>query len=114
MASAHKRLIVQDHIDVDLILTALQIPHIATAFRDLQADACRILEKLTHNTTPTALDVIEAGFFRDRNDFIVGRWVMPDDAFIPCDEAPLNSPEGAYADAILQQVSDIHDLLSTT
>jgi len=113
IASAHRRLTIVDHPDVDLILTALQIPHIATAFRDLQGDACRLLEKLTHDTTPTALDVIEAGFFRDRSAFIVGRWVMPDGEFIPFVVALLNSPEGVYVDAVLQRVSDIHDLFSS-
>jgi len=68
---------------------------------------------LTHDTTPTALGGIEAGFFRDRNAFIVGRWVMPDGAFIPFVVALLNSPEGVYVDAVLQQVSDIHDLFSS-
>jgi isocitrate dehydrogenase kinase/phosphatase len=38
---------------------------------------------------------------------------MPDGAFIPFVVALLNSPEGVYVDAVLQQVSDIHDLFSS-
>jgi isocitrate dehydrogenase kinase/phosphatase len=113
MACVHRRLTINDQPDVDLILTALQIPHIATPFRNLQGDACRILEKLNHDQTPTALDVIEAGFFRDRSAFLVGRWVMPDGSFVPFVVALLNSPEGVYVDAVLQRVSDIHDLFSS-
>ena len=113
MASAHRRLPTHGHPDVDLILTALQIPQIAAPFRDLPADACRILEKLALSDTPTALDVMEAGFFRDRSAFLVGRWVMPDGSFIPFVVALLNSPEGVYVDAVLQQVADIHDLFSS-
>ena len=117
MAAVHRRLPVKAHIDVDLVLTALQIPHLAVPFRDLQGDACRILDRL-HDALPTgaspsALDVVEAGFFRDRTAFIVGRWVMPDGAFVPFVVSLLNSPEGVYVDAVLHQVSDIHDLFSS-
>jgi len=113
MATVYRRLSVQGHVDVDLMLTALQLAHIATPFRDLQGDACRILDKLDHDAVPTALDVVEAGFFRDRSAFLVGRWVMADGAFRPFVVALLNSPEGVYVDAVLQQVSDIHDLFSS-
>jgi isocitrate dehydrogenase kinase/phosphatase len=113
MASVYQRLHVNGRIDVDLILTALQIPRIATPFRDLQGDACRILDRLNPDATPMALDVIEAGFFRDRSAFLVGRWVMPNGTFTPFVVGLLNSPAGVYVDALLQQVSDIHDLFSS-
>jgi isocitrate dehydrogenase kinase/phosphatase len=113
MASVYHRLNVHDHIDVDLILTALQMAHIVTPFRDLQGDACRILDKLRHDNAPVALDVVEAGFFRDRSAFLVGRWVMADGAFMPFVVALLNGPQGVYVDAVLQQVADIHDLFSS-
>ncbi|MEA3183005.1 MAG: isocitrate dehydrogenase kinase/phosphatase [Gammaproteobacteria bacterium] len=113
MAAVYRRLPVNDSIDVDLILTALQMPHIAVPFKDLQGDACRILDRINHDVTPTALDVVEAGFFRDRSAFIVGRWVMPDGTFVPFVVSLLNSPEGVSVDAVLHQVSDIHDLFSS-
>ncbi|HWM67070.1 MAG TPA: isocitrate dehydrogenase kinase/phosphatase AceK regulatory subunit, partial [Steroidobacteraceae bacterium] len=113
MAAVYRRLPVNDSIDVDLILTALQMPHIAVPFKDLQGDACRILDRINHDVTPTALDVVEAGFFRDRSAFIVGRWVMPEGTFVPFVVSLLNSPEGVSVDAVLHQVSDIHDLFSS-
>jgi isocitrate dehydrogenase kinase/phosphatase len=117
MAAVHRRLAVNEHIDVDLILMALQMPHLSVPFRDLQGDACRILDRLHDalpaGAPPSALDVIEAGFFRDRSAFIVGRWVMPDGGFVPFVVSLLNSPEGVYVDAVLHQVSDIHDLFSS-
>jgi isocitrate dehydrogenase kinase/phosphatase len=116
MAAVHRRLPVNGHIDVDLILTALQMLHISVPFSDLQGDACRILDRLNEvlgTTRPTALDVVEAGFFRDRTAFLVGRWVMPDNGFLPFVVSLLNSREGVYVDAILHQVSDIHDLFSS-
>jgi isocitrate dehydrogenase kinase/phosphatase len=117
MAAVHRRLPVNEHIDVDLILMALQMPHLSVPFRDLQGDACRILDRLRDalpaGARPSALDVVEAGFFRDRSAFIVGRWVMPDGTFVPFVVSLLNSPEGVYVDAVLHQVSDIHDLFSS-
>ena len=117
MASVQQRLPINGHLDVDLILSVLQVAHLRVPFRDLQGDACRILERLGRlfegGPLPLALDVINAGFFRDRTAFLVGRWVLPDNTFVPFVVALLNSPEGVYADAVLHQVSDIHDLFSS-
>ena len=38
---------------------------------------------------------------------------MPDGTFVPFVVSLLNSPEGVYVDAVLHQVSDIHDLFSS-
>jgi isocitrate dehydrogenase kinase/phosphatase len=89
-------------------------------FRDLSDDVERILERLEPllygapgAPRPMALDVVQAGFFRDRSAFLVARWVMSDGSFTPFVVALLNSPAGIYADAVLDQVSDIHDLFSS-
>jgi isocitrate dehydrogenase kinase/phosphatase len=121
MAAVHRRLPLNGRIDSELLLTALQMLRLAVPFRDLQGDVNRILERLERlfkgagNTLgqPSALDVIDAGFFRDRTAFLVGRWVMDGGTFVPFVVALLNSPEGVYADAVLHQVSDIHDLFSS-
>jgi isocitrate dehydrogenase kinase/phosphatase len=118
MASVHRRLRVQDRIDTELLSTALRVPNFSVPFRDLEGDAEKIRERveqlLREASTPVlALDVVEAGFFRDRSAFIVGRWLLADDRFVPFVVALLNSPEGIYADAVLHRVSDIHDLFSS-
>jgi isocitrate dehydrogenase kinase/phosphatase len=120
MASVHRRLRVQGRIDRELLCAALQVPNFSIPFRDLQGDAQKILERVepllygVPNAAPVlALDVIDAGFFRDRSAYIVGRWILADDGMVPCVVALLNSPEGIYADAVLHRVSDIHDLFSS-
>jgi isocitrate dehydrogenase kinase/phosphatase len=120
MASVHRRLRVLDRIDAELLSTALRVPNFSVPFRDLQGDAEKIRERteqLLHDASNgsrvLALDVVEAGFFRDRSAFIVGRWVLADDRIVPFVVALLNSPEGIYADAVLHRVSDIHDLFSS-
>jgi isocitrate dehydrogenase kinase/phosphatase len=120
MASVHRRLRVQDHIDTELIGTALRVPNFSVPFRDLQGDAQKIRQRVEHllrdasdGSRVLALDVVEAGFFRDRSAFIVGRWLLADERIVPFVVALLNSPEGIYADAVLHRVSDIHDLFSS-
>jgi isocitrate dehydrogenase kinase/phosphatase len=121
MAAVHRRLPVYGHIDVTLLTNALQVPAFTVPFRDLRGDAEAIrqrLEKLLYRNAPGAaqpvwLDVIEAGFFRDRTAFVVARWVLTDGSFVPFVVALLNSSAGIYVDAVLQQVSDIHNLFSS-
>jgi isocitrate dehydrogenase kinase/phosphatase len=120
MASVHRRLPVQSRVDVELVASALRLPGFSVPFRDLKSDAKRIvdrLERLLYGAPgaplPIALDVVEAGFFRDRSAFVVGRWVLNDDSIVPFVVALLNSPSGIYADAVLHRVSDIHDLFSS-
>jgi isocitrate dehydrogenase kinase/phosphatase len=120
MASVHRRLKVQGRIDTDLVCAALQVPKFSVPFRDLAGDARKIRDRVKQllgdppGAAPAqALDVIEAGFFRDRSAFIVGRWLLADDSMVPCVIALLNGPQGIYADAVLHRVSDIHDLFSS-
>jgi isocitrate dehydrogenase kinase/phosphatase len=120
MASVHRRLRVQQRIDTELINTALRVPNFSVPFRDLPGDAEKIRQRVecllsdaSDGSAVLALDVIEAGFFRDRSAFIVGRWLLAGDRIVPFVVALLNSPEGIYADAVLHRVSDIHDLFSS-
>ena len=120
MASVHRRLRVHGRIDVNLVRTALRMPNFSVPFRNLDGDAQKILDRVepvlyesSDEASVLALDVIDAGFFRDRSAFIVGRWILPDDGMVPFVVALLNSPEGIYADAVLHRVSDLHDLFSS-
>src|ERR1700688_1983252 len=72
MASVHRRLRVRDRIDTELTSTALRVPNFSVPFRDLQGDAEKIRERVEHllrdasnGSRVLALDVAEAGFFRD-------------------------------------------------
>jgi isocitrate dehydrogenase kinase/phosphatase len=120
-ASVHRRLPVAGRIDNALIHTALQVPGFSVPFRDLQSDAEKIRERVEQllyvqqgAPTPVALDVVEAGFFRDRYAFVVARWVFADDHIVPFVVALLNSAQGIYADAVLHRTADIHNLFSST
>jgi isocitrate dehydrogenase kinase/phosphatase len=121
MAAVHRRLAVRGRIDAALLCSALQVPQFAAPFRDLEGDAEKVrqrVEQQLHRDAPDTLpplglDVVEAGFFRDRTAFIVARWVLSDGTFVPCVIALLNSAAGIYVDAVLHQVSDIHNIFSS-
>jgi isocitrate dehydrogenase kinase/phosphatase len=120
MASVHRRLPISSRVDTELIASFLRVPGFSVPFRDLPADSQRILERVDPllygspgDPAPVALDVVEAGFFRDRSAFVVGRWVMGDDGIVPFVVALQNSSEGIYADAVLHRVADIHGLFSS-
>src|SRR5450755_1795975 len=121
MAAVHRRLPVTGRIDVALLSSALQVPGFSVPFRDLKGDAERIRQRLEHlfyrnaagTALPAGLDVVKAGFFRDRKTFIVARWVLTDGSFVPFVVALLNSSTGIYADAVLHEVPDIHNLFSS-
>jgi isocitrate dehydrogenase kinase/phosphatase len=121
MASVHRRLPVMGNIDDDLLCTALQLPKFSVPFRDLKGDAQRIRRRVEHllqdlpgAAVPVALEVIEAGFFRDRSAFIVARWVFASDHVVPLVMALLNGEQGIYVDAVVHRIADIHDLFSST
>jgi isocitrate dehydrogenase kinase/phosphatase len=122
MAQAHRRFPVHGRIDVDLLCEALRTPGFSVPFRDLRGDAERILDRLHdilpvdagERSVPLALDIVDAGFYRDRSAFLVGRWVFGEDRLMPFVVAFLNGEDGVRADAVLYKVSDIHDLFSST
>jgi isocitrate dehydrogenase kinase/phosphatase len=119
MASVHRRIIVPERLDTALIVSFLTIPEFSVPWRSLASDAQRIVEQVTpllyetQAAPPVALDVIEAGFFRDRRAFVVGRWVRADDSILPFVVALQNGTEGIYAEAVLHRVADIHGLFSS-
>ncbi len=120
MAQVHRRLHVEGRMDAELFKEVLRMPNFAVPFRNLDEDAALVLRKVEQllgaafrQTQPIALDVVEAGFFRDRSAFVVGRWVLADGSFTPLVIALLNSAEGIYADAVLHDVADIHSLFSS-
>jgi isocitrate dehydrogenase kinase/phosphatase len=116
-ASVHRRMSVEGRVDAELIARFLRVPDFSVALKNLAGDAQRILERvkqlLCGKPAPVALDVVEAGFFRDRSAFLVGRWVLTDESFLPLVVALQNGPEGIYAAAVLHREADIHGLFSS-
>jgi isocitrate dehydrogenase kinase/phosphatase len=122
LASVFRRFPVRQRIDAALVADALRVPGFAVPFRDEARDSERIAARVNHlmergafaGELPIALDVVDAAFLRDLSAFVVGRWVLPDGSFVPFVVALLNSDTGIYADALLHETSDLHNLFSSS
>lgn len=122
LAAAHQRFELDDGLDRRTLLTLLQIPRFKAAFRDLHGDVDAVFTRWRmlcdsgefDDRTPVALDVLEAGFFRDLTAFLVGRVVWDDGNHTPFALALLNSDKGIYVDALLYKTSDVHNLFSSS
>ncbi len=118
----YRRLPVRGRIDADLMLEVLRTKGFSVPFRDERGDAGRIAERINAligsgqfgTAAPEALEVVEAGFFRDLTAFIVGRWELADGTYVPFVVALLNSPRGICADAVLHRTADVHTIFSST
>ncbi len=120
-ASPFRRLPLARRVDAKVITQALHVPGFLVPFRDLSGDAERIALRIHGlidgdvfaGQLPMALEVVEAGFFRDLSAFLVGRWVLADGRLVPFVVALLNSETGIYVDAVLHRVADVHNLFSS-
>ncbi len=100
----------------------LSIPYFAAPYRDAQGDAELVAERVNaalnlDGLEPGAIqsvEVINAGFFRNRGAYLVGRLVMKDDRIVPLIIALLNSAEGIYVDAVMTAEADAHNIFSST
>lgn len=122
MASAHQRFELDSGLDASTIVTALQIPRFKAPFRDLTGDTQAVAARWEsliksgefNDETPVALDILEAGFFRDLTAFLVGRLVWSDGNFTPFVLALLNDENGIYVEALLYKTADVHNLFSSS
>ena len=113
---------IRDKITVKTVTAILDIPELTQPFRNVNADAQKVAEWIKAQCEPgiKCIDMIAAGFYRNRGAYLVGRLVYEskqdtiDKRYKPLIIALLNSTEGVYIDAILTTVSDAHNLFSST
>ena len=110
-----------DSITTELLLEILRVPGFNVCYqaplRDSRLAAQRIqadMNEMQDKTNIKKIEVIKAGFFRNRGAYIVGRTVFEDHSILPLVIALLNDQEGIYVDAILTTESATHNLFSTT
>ncbi|GMQ76241.1 MAG: bifunctional isocitrate dehydrogenase kinase/phosphatase [Gammaproteobacteria bacterium] len=110
----------EDAITRETVLDILDIPGFSRGYRNRASDAAQVAERLNdilESQSAAALDRIEmvnAGFYRNRGGYIVGRVVMEDASVFPFILALLNDEEGIYVDAVLSSEADAHNIFSST
>lgn len=100
----------------------MQIPRFKIDFRDFEADAKRVAERINHvlawsqesNTGFGKIQMIDAGFYRNRGAYLVGRILMRGKRDVPLAIAFLNEGDGIFVDAILLDSDDLQYMFSST
>ena len=100
----------------------LQIPDFTRIYHDLERDSRRVAARLNHQLgfdgrdpdVVRAIQVIDAGFYRNRGAYVVGRIVLRERSLIPLVIALENGPQGIFVDAVLTSEPDAHNIFSST
>ncbi len=100
----------------------LHIPGFSVPYRDIEGDARRVAERTNRVLRATAsespamrrIEMVNAGFYRNRGAYLVGRIVRADDTIVPFIIALLNEEAGIYVDAVLLSEADAHNIFSST
>ena len=104
------------------IAEILGLPYFATPYRDLAEDARLVAERVNEalgldGQQPGAVQTIQminAGFYRNRGAYLVGRMVLAESRIVPLIIALLNDEDGIYVDAVLNSEAEAHNIFSST
>ena len=102
-----------------LVNRVLDVPGFERPWRDRKGDVRKVAERLRSmfgvaEHRPVEIQMTDAGFFRNRGAYIVGRIVFDDSSATPLILALLNHEAGIYVQAVLAGEADAHNLFSST
>ena len=117
-----KQFEVKTAFDDDLMIKLLSIDELSEHYADKNYDAALTAERVRENISRSAkrnfritqVDLINAGFYRNRGAYLVGRLIFEDGSFLPLIIALLNDENGIYVDAVLTSETYAHNLFSST
>ena len=107
-------------LDPEVVQRALQVAELAVPFGDLPRDAQLITERVNEVLARQAggglraIEMIRAGFFRNRGAYLVGRLVLKGAEVRPFVVALVNAEAGVRAAALLHAPPHVHNLCSST
>ncbi|MGD8348339.1 MAG: bifunctional isocitrate dehydrogenase kinase/phosphatase [Gammaproteobacteria bacterium] len=107
-------LVEEGHID-----KILDIPGFSIDYEDRARDSAAILRRVNRlarrrDNDIGALEMINAGFYRNRGAYLVGKILFRDGSFAPLIIALLNGADGIYCDAVILDENLAHNLFSST
>lgn len=113
---------VDGHLSEETVLGILKIPGFTRSFANIQDDAYRIAQRVAKNIARTSrranrlirVEIINAGFYRNRGAYLVGRLIFDNDSFAPLIIALLNDKSGIFVDAVLTSETYAHNIFSST
>jgi isocitrate dehydrogenase kinase/phosphatase len=107
-------------VDPLTIQRVLQVADLAVPFCDPARDAGLIARRVNDVLADRAgaglrgIEMLRAGFFRNRGAYLVGRLVLKGTEHKPCVIALVNAAEGLRAEALLHAAPHVHNLCSST
>jgi isocitrate dehydrogenase kinase/phosphatase len=109
-------------VSPETIVDILKIPAFSAPYRNIDEDAALVAERANkvlglNGDDPDYVQTIvmvDAGFYRNRGAYLVGRFVLERGGIVPLIIALLNGEAGIYVDAVLISEADTHNLFSST
>lgn len=101
----------------------LRIPKLDVPWRDLDGDAALVAEAISgaiartgegDEGTAVKVMMINAGFYRNRGAYLVGRVAVPGFGMLPLLIALLNGKDGIFVDAVLTDSDELQYVFSST
>ena len=111
---------VKDQINPELIEQILkEVPEFSIPYRDFEGDSLAITRRISRlagrrGSNIENLEMIDAGFYRNRGAYLVGKIKFADGSYAPLIIALLNNNEGVYCDAVILDQHLAHNLFSST
>jgi isocitrate dehydrogenase kinase/phosphatase len=110
---------VAGQVETGLLEDILQLPDFAVPFANLADDARLIRARIQRfverrDTQVSQIEMIDAGFFRNRGAYLVGRIRFANGGWTPLIIALLNQDGGIYCDAVILDEHLAHNLFSST
>ena len=104
------------------VLEILKIPDFTRSYADIDSDSERIVTRVAENLSRpprntqrlVRVEMINAGFYRNRGAYLVGRLVFETGKLAPLIIALLNDESGIYVDAVLTSETYAHNIFSST
>ena len=106
-------------LESGLLEDVLQLPGFSVPYANLPGDARLITARIQRfarrrDTQVSQIEMIEAGFYRNRGAYLVGRIRFGDGDWTPLIIALLNNDSGIYCDAVILDEHLAHNLFSST
>ncbi len=114
-----RRFAVDGEADATLVGQVLDLPAFSVPFRDAAGDGAQIAARINRLAARRGqridwLEMVDAGFYRNRGAYLVGRLGFEDGSTSPCIVALINSDSGVYCDAVILNEHLAHNLFSST
>ncbi len=109
-------------ISTETIMDILLIPGFTVPYESRGQDAELVAERANQilgldgeqTDYVRTIVMVDAGFYRNRGAYLVGRFVLGRGGIVPLIIALLNGDKGIYVDAVLISEADTHNLFSST